>query len=1002
MGLAGVRILYQLRAVGMMRFDRNPMTKVTEATFTRRTVLRAGLIGTVALVTGVLHRPRAARAAAAVGVPSSPGAYAFNQDWLFGGSYVLGAEAPGYPEAGFVAVTVPHTVTALSWGDWDHTTWEEVWVYRKHITGPASSRVFVDFEGVMTSATVFLNGVQIAAHQGGYLPWSVELTAGLAAGDNILAVVVDGRWLDIPPSGASGGAGTVDYLQPGGIYRDVALRVVPEVFVADVFARPADVLTASPSVEVQVTIDAATVPGAPVSVTASLMDGTTPLASATNSVTLTGTGTTTATLTITGITGITLWSPDTPKLYQVQTVIVADGVQHIVTVTTGFREATFQVDGFYLNGQRLEIFGLNRHQLFPYTGMAAPERLQRRDAELLKNELNCNMVRCSHYPQSPHFLDACDELGLMVWEEPPGWQYLPAGDAAFAQLVVENVHDMVVRDRNRPSVIIWGTRLNETWNDVSLYAQTRQLAYALDGSRQTSGALANQGTDGWAEDVFGYDDYHSSNGNAILEPPVPGVPYLVTEAVGALDGAPLYRWVDTEDTLATQTRMHAQVHNIAQSNSAYAGLLGWAGIDYASLSGGNRIWHNVKWPGVIDTFRVPKPGAAFYRSQVNPSTRPVILPVFFWDFGSASPSGPGSDAMISTNCDRLEIYFGSQHLTGTPDTADYGSLSYAPVLVDLSGVDPATRPDLRVDGYVGTQLVATLQMSSDPSKDELVLTIDDPVINGDGTDTTRFTFRILDVYGNQRPHVGSSDTVTLTLTGPATLIADNPFPFGTYGGIGGGFIRSQPDASGPVTLTASHPTLGQATGQLTVEPAPAPTARAEIPGTLAPRAITPAPAPGPPAPTPAPPESPTASPPSPTASPPSPTASPPSPTAHPTSVVSKEQIQVALAAILRPHGPRGRIGQLVRHSGYTVRFDAPEPGRLAIAWYHTGARRRLLVAHAALTLRRAGPATVTIRLTGPGRPLLRHAHHLRLTAEASFTPIAGQTVRAGRPVTVAR
>jgi hypothetical protein len=118
--------------------------------------------------------------------------------------------------------------------------------------------------------------------------------------------------------------------------------------------------------------------------------------------------------------------------------------------------------------------------------------------------------------------------------------------------------------------------------------------------------------------------------------------------------------------------------------------------------------------------------------------------------------------------------------------------------------------------------------------------------------------------------------------------------------------------------------------------------------------------------------------------------------------VSTEQIRAALAAILQPHGPRGRIGQLVRHSGYTVRFNAPEPGRLTISWYHTGVRRRLLVAHAALTLRRAGPATVTIRLTGPGRLLLRQAHHLFLTSEASFTPIAGNTVRAGRPVTVAR
>ena len=161
------------------------------------------------------------------------------------------------------------------------------------------------------------------------------------------------------------------------------------------------------------------------------------------------------------------------------------------------------------------------------------------------------------------------------------------------------------------------------------------------------------------------------------------------------------------------------------------------------------------------------------------------------------------------------------------------------------------------------------------------------------------------------------------MTRPATLVADNPFPFGTYGGIGGGFIRSQPDASGSVTLTATHPTLGRATGQLTVQPVPEPTPSAGIPGTLVPRAITPAP-PG----------------------------SPPRPPAHPANGASTKQIRAALAAILRPHGPRGRIGQLLRHSGCTVRFDAPEPGRLVIAWYHTSARRRLLVAHAAPTLHR--------------------------------------------------
>ena len=156
-------------------------------TFTRRNFLRAGLVGTAVLAGMTLVRPRAARAAGSATAPdatSAPGVYTFNQDWLFGGQYASGAEAPGYSESGFTSVTLPHTVTPLSWGDWDATTWESVWVYRRHIAASSESgqRVFVDFQGVMTNATVFLGGAQIAQHQGGYLPFSVELTAGLVRG----------------------------------------------------------------------------------------------------------------------------------------------------------------------------------------------------------------------------------------------------------------------------------------------------------------------------------------------------------------------------------------------------------------------------------------------------------------------------------------------------------------------------------------------------------------------------------------------------------------------------------------------------------------------------------------------------------------------------------------------------------------------------------------------------------------------------------------------------
>jgi beta-galactosidase len=259
--------------------------------------------------------------------------------------------------------------------------------------------------------------------------------------------------------------------------------------------------------------------------------------------------------------------------------------------------------------------------------------------------------------------------------------------------------------------------------------------------------------------------------------------------------------------LAAQALLHAQVHNSARSDTRYAGLLGWVGCDYASLHGGNRVWRALKTPGVLDTFRVPKPGAAVYRSQVDPEIRPVVLPVFFWDFGPSSPrSGPGRGAMIATNCDRLEIYLGGRHFgTGTPDRARFANLRHPPVFADLT-VSGSSRPELRIDGYLGEQRVATVRMSADTSRDRLALTADHPAIQADGTDTTRVTFRAVDAYGNHRPHV--TGDVTLSLTGPGELSGDNPFPLGTAGGVGGAFLRSIPARTGTVTVTASHAGLG--------------------------------------------------------------------------------------------------------------------------------------------------------------------------------------------------
>lgn len=254
--------------------------------------------------------------------------------------------------------------------------------------------------------------------------------------------------------------------------------------------------------------------------------------------------------------------------------------------------------------------------------------------------------------------------------------------------------------------------------------------------------------------------------------------------------------------------MHARVHDIARGDDRYAGLLGWAGFDYASQNG--HIWSNVKWPGVVDGFRVPKPGAAFYRSQVDPRVRAVIEPVFFWDFGEKSPAGgPGTDAMLATNCDRLEIFVDGRHAaTTTPAHDRYPHLAYPPAFADLT-VSGGGHPDLRIDGYVNDRLVGTRRMSSDPAHDRLVAASDDREIIADGSDSTRVWFRAADAYGNQRPYV--TGDLTLTLSGPADLIGDNPFAFADYGGVGAVWIRSHAARPGTVAVTLTHPGLGHRT-----------------------------------------------------------------------------------------------------------------------------------------------------------------------------------------------
>jgi beta-galactosidase len=787
----------------------------------RRNFVRSCAAGAATLAAGPL------RSLAPAGKTSRTGpvhlSFALDQDWLFGGKVDPGAKEGYIDESAFTKVTLPHCVAKLSWQDWDAASWQDVFLYRRHFSVPkefADRRVFLKFDGVMVTADPSINGTPLPTHKGGYLPFTYELTSSLKTSGNVLDLKVDARFQNVPPEGSPRGTHAVDYYLPGGVIRGVSLYAVPQIFLSDVFAKPVDVLKSTRGVEITCSIDAAVASHGPVYLESKLMDGSKVISSVRKEVNIAQTGKTEVALMLSSLGDVKLWDVDAPHLYDLVTTLSIDGEPvHDYRTRIGFRDAKFTVDGFFLNGRRLRLFGLNRHEIYPYVGYAMPPRVMRRDAEIIRNEFNCNIVRCSHYPQAEAFLEACDELGLMVWEETPGWGYV--GDDAFQDLVVQNVGDMIRRDRNHASIVIWGVRVNESADVQPLYRRTTALAKSLDDSRPDSGSMThttNWETD-WHEDVFAMDDYHQSpDGTVQILPPLPGVPYMLAETVGqrtytvkGFDS--VYRRAGDIATQYKQAIYHAQAHDRALAHSRFCGVIAWCAFEYGSPNNSHK---GVKNPGVADVFRVPKLGASFYQAQVGPAVRPVIMPNFYWDFGPRVSRGPGSNAAIFSNCDRLELFLdGKPHSSLQPDRTNYPNLKYPPFFASLD-LDGAGHPELRIEGYVANRLALSRSFSADSRKDQFALTADDLSIVGDGVDATRLVFQVVDKFGAPRLFAGGD--VSFELNGPGVLVGDNPFSLTESGGTGAIWIKAAPASSGKIVFTATHPTLGSKSVTIQVEP----------------------------------------------------------------------------------------------------------------------------------------------------------------------------------------
>lgn len=607
-----------------------------------------------------------------------------NDDWLFTEQFEDSLAAPEYPENTLQPVRLPHTCKETPFHYFDESLYQMVSGYRRHLLIPKDwqgKQILLTFEGAAHDSTVFCNGKKVGEHHCGYTAFTVDLTDNVLYGqDNLLCVRLDSREnLNVPPFGY-----VIDYMTYGGIYRDVRLEVKEKVSLSDIFVHTAIDFKSSP-VTAQITSEITlTASDENVTIRQYYMPKSTAAAQESwrllceQTVSADTTGDKKIALTA-AITDPLLWDTEEAHLYILKTQLYQDNTLLDETETTfGIREAVFKKDGFYLNGRKLRIRGLNRSQSFPYVGYAMPKSMQRLDADLLKKELGLNAVRTSHYPQSHYFLERCDELGLLVFTEFPGWQHI--GDDSWKAQAVANAEDMIRQYRNHPSIILWGIRINESPDDDAFYEKTNAVAHKLDPTRPTGGVRAMKKSH-LLEDVYTYNDFLHDGEMPGCDPKKKVTsdmekPYLISEYNGHMYPTKAF---DNEERRSEHAIRHANVLDAVAGQSDIAGSFGWCMFDYNThkdFGSGDRICYH----GVMDMFRNPKLAASIYACEQEQT--PVLEITSSMDIGEHPGCNRGNIYILS-NADSVKMYKNDRFIKEyLPGMSPYKHLKHGPILID--------------------------------------------------------------------------------------------------------------------------------------------------------------------------------------------------------------------------------------------------------------------------------------------------------------------------------
>lgn len=580
-------------------------------------------------------------------------------------------------------VRIPHNIAEVPLQYADPEDYSFICGYRRslNIVRRPGMRYILRFDGAAHIAEVFVNGRSAAEHRCGYTAFDIDIT-DLFEGDScLIGVRLDSTENpEIPPFGF-----VIDFLTYGGIYRPVWLDERPECRIEDIFVITPSLTTA----HVEITLAGSD--GRPeydLTITDSRTGARSEIFPRNISVSDLG-GRRCRIIADIEVPGALPWSFDDPVLYTLSCVLHNKNCPDDSSkIRFGFRTAVFTAEGFFLNGKKTFLTGLNRHQNFPYVGYAATDSLQRLDAEILKNELHVNAVRTSHYPQSQAFIDACDELGLAVFTEIPGWQHIGGSDGWREQVLV-NTREMVLQYRNHPSIILWGVRINESVDCDELYEKTNRIAHELDPSRATSGVRYLEKSH-LLEDVYAFNDF-SYSGEDIRSSrrrrpaakprrkvtPVRDKAFLISECNGHMFPT---RPFDRRERCEEQALRHAAVLNDAIADGGHAGCFEWCMFDYPThkdFGSGDRVCYH----GVTDAFRNPKIAAAVYASQSDVSSCGPVLEIgSSMDIGDYN-AGRLESCYVFTNSDRVRLYKNGDFVTELAPSA-FSALKHGPLCVD--------------------------------------------------------------------------------------------------------------------------------------------------------------------------------------------------------------------------------------------------------------------------------------------------------------------------------